>query len=177
MGCTIEVVGALVIFSVGELTVMQVGGALTTQMRYAGARSGMVDSAGLRWDVLSDPDVPVEFENTLPNFGSIPADSFPIVRYTGWVFASFTGRGVLIGDGVFDPGSSFEWHGIVLAKHVGDVIQGHLDGLLVAGMEEPNMYATVAYRTESHYHSCDVYAANETLSYLERLENTTVDVN
>ena len=155
MGCTIEVVGALVIFSVGELTVMQVGGALTTQMRYAGARSGMVDSAGLRWDVLSDPDVPVEFENTLPNFGSIPADSFPIVRYTGWVFASFTGRGVLIGD----------------------VIQGHLDGLLVAGMEEPNMYATVAYRIESHYHSCDVYAANETLSYLERLENTTVDVN
>jgi len=134
---------------------MQVGGALTTQMRYAGARSGMVDSAGLRWDVLSDPDVPVEFENTLPNFGSIPADSFPIVRYTGWVFASFTGRGVLIGD----------------------VIQGHLDGLLVAGMEEPNMYATVAYRIESHYHSCDVYAANETLSYLERLENTTVDVN
>jgi len=35
----IEVVGALVIFSVGVLMVMQVSGALTTQMRYAGARS------------------------------------------------------------------------------------------------------------------------------------------
>ena len=38
----IEVIGALVIFSVGVLMVMQVGGALTTQMRYAGARSEIV---------------------------------------------------------------------------------------------------------------------------------------
>jgi hypothetical protein len=144
---------------------------------WAGGWSEMVDSAGLRWDVLSDPNFPVEFENTLPNFGSLPADSFPIIRYTGWVFANFTGRGVLIVDGVFDPGSSFQWDGIVLAKHVDDIIQGHLDGLLVAGMEEPNMYTTVDYRTQSHYHSCDVYAANETLSYLELLENTIFDVN
>jgi len=36
------VIGALVIFSVGVLMVMQVGGALTTQMRYAGARSEIV---------------------------------------------------------------------------------------------------------------------------------------
>jgi prepilin-type N-terminal cleavage/methylation domain-containing protein len=35
----IEVIGALVIFSVGVLMVVQVSGALGTQMRYAGARS------------------------------------------------------------------------------------------------------------------------------------------
>ena len=35
----IEVIGALVIFSLGVLMVMQVSGALGTQMRYAGARS------------------------------------------------------------------------------------------------------------------------------------------
>lgn len=38
----IEVLGALVIFSVGVLMVMQVGGALSTQMRTAGARSQIV---------------------------------------------------------------------------------------------------------------------------------------
>lgn len=38
----IEVLGALVMFSVGVLMVMQVGGALTTQMRYAGTRSELV---------------------------------------------------------------------------------------------------------------------------------------
>jgi len=35
----IEVIGALVIFSLGVLMVMQVSGALGTQMRYAGASS------------------------------------------------------------------------------------------------------------------------------------------
>ena len=38
----IEVIGALVIFSVGVLMVMQVSGALGTQMRSAGARSEIV---------------------------------------------------------------------------------------------------------------------------------------
>jgi prepilin-type N-terminal cleavage/methylation domain-containing protein len=38
----IEVIGALVIFSVGVLMVMGTGSALTTQMRYSGARSEIV---------------------------------------------------------------------------------------------------------------------------------------
>lgn len=38
----IEVVGALVIFSVGVLMVMRAGGALSTQLRYAGVRSEIV---------------------------------------------------------------------------------------------------------------------------------------
>ncbi len=144
---------------------------------WSGGYGEMLDSIGLRWDVLSDPDFPVEFENTLPDFGSLPADSFPIIRYTGWVFANFTGRGVLIIDGMFDPGPSFEWDGIVLAGAVDDIVQGHLDGLLVGGLDGPNTYTTIDYRTRSHYNSCDVYAANETLSYLELLENTIFEVN
>lgn len=38
----IEVIGALVIFSVGVLMVMQTGSSLTTRMRHAGARSEIV---------------------------------------------------------------------------------------------------------------------------------------
>lgn len=45
------------------------------------------------------------------------------------------------------------------------------------GLEEPTMYSTVDYWTDSHYHSCDVYSANESLSYLELMEDTTFDVN
>ena len=48
----IEVIGALVIFSVGVLMVIQVSGALGTQMRYAGARSELSTMAGERLDSL-----------------------------------------------------------------------------------------------------------------------------
>lgn len=138
--------------------------------------SAVHDSAGLRWDVLSDPNFPVDFENTLPDFGSIPPDSFPLIRYTGWVAAGWTGRGALIVDGVFDPDPGFEWDGIVLAKEVDDIIQGEIDGILVGGLEGPNPYATVELRTDVNYHSCAVHGANETLSYLELLPNTIYEL-
>lgn len=48
----IEVIGALVIFSVGVLMVIQVSGALGTQMRYAGLRSELAVRAGERIDSL-----------------------------------------------------------------------------------------------------------------------------
>ena len=48
----IEVIGALVIFSVGILMIFQVSGALGTQMRYAGARSELAVMAGERLDSL-----------------------------------------------------------------------------------------------------------------------------
>ena len=48
----IEVIAALVIFAVGILMVMRVGGALTTQMRYAGARSEIVALANARLDSI-----------------------------------------------------------------------------------------------------------------------------
>lgn len=48
----IEVIAALVIFSVGILMVMQVGGALSTQMRYAGARSEIAVLANAQLDSI-----------------------------------------------------------------------------------------------------------------------------
>jgi len=48
----IEVVGALVIFSVGVLMVIQVSGALGTQMRWAGVRSEIAVLASERLDSL-----------------------------------------------------------------------------------------------------------------------------
>jgi len=52
----IEVIGALVIFSVGVLMVVQISGALGTQMRYAGTRSELVVRAGQLVDsVAAEP--------------------------------------------------------------------------------------------------------------------------
>jgi len=48
----IEVIGALVIFSVGVLMVIQVSGALGTQIRYAGVRSELSAMASERLDSL-----------------------------------------------------------------------------------------------------------------------------
>lgn len=48
----IEVIGALVIFSVGILMVIQVSGALGTQLRYSGARSELAVFANERLDSL-----------------------------------------------------------------------------------------------------------------------------
>jgi prepilin-type N-terminal cleavage/methylation domain-containing protein len=48
----IEVVGALLIFSVGVLMVIQVSGALGTQMRYAAVRSEIVVLTNERLDSL-----------------------------------------------------------------------------------------------------------------------------
>jgi prepilin-type N-terminal cleavage/methylation domain-containing protein len=48
----IEVIGALVIFSVGVLMVLQLSGALGTQMRYAAARSEIAVLGNERLDSL-----------------------------------------------------------------------------------------------------------------------------
>lgn len=62
----IEVIGALVIFSVGVLMVIQVSGALGTQMRYAGTRSELAVHASQRLDSLeAEPFASVSAGTTL----------------------------------------------------------------------------------------------------------------
>ncbi len=144
---------------------------------WPGGASAILDSIRVRWDILTDPDFPVEFENTLPNFSSIPSDSFPVVRYNGDMTSGLQGRGALIVTEKFDPPSSFNWSGIVLAGEIDDRTSGYLDGILIAGLNGPNPYDEVELRTDVNYHSCDVYAANESLSYLELMPNTIHETN
>lgn len=135
------------------------------------------DSVGVRWDVLTDPSFPMEFENIVPSFASLPSDSFPVVRYTGDLSASssWSGRGVLIVTGTFDPSSTFHWDGIVLAGAIDDIVEGTIHGMLIAGLNGPNPYAGVALVLDTEYDSCRVYQANESLSYLELIENTVFE--
>ena len=133
----------------------------------------MADSLGLRWDVLQDPSFPFEFDGSPPNFGSLPADSFPLVRYQGNLApgSSWSGRGVLVVTGMFDPTTSFDWRGIVLTGSTDDVIQGHIEGMLFGGLDGPNPYSVVDVLMDIDYNSCYVFAANKALSHLELVDN------
>ena len=74
----IEVVGALVIFSVGILMVMQVGGALTTQMRYAGARSEIVVIANEQLDSIEA--MPLDSISTGTTLDTVPVQGWSYER-------------------------------------------------------------------------------------------------
>jgi len=139
----------------------------------------MYDSIALRWDVLQDPDFPVEFEDQMPNFAALPADSFPVIRYNGnqYFSNSHDGRGLLIVTGEYDAWTSFDWEGIILAGSVDYRIYGDIRGMLVGGLDRANPGSKVEVRGGNFYYSCNVYAANESLSYLSLIENSVFEVN
>lgn len=145
---------------------------------WPGGFAAMYDSLDIRWDVLSDPTFPVDFEDTPPSWGSLPADSFPVSRVNGYFNpgSSWNGRGVLIVNGELDSSSSFTWDGIVLAGAMDDILEGTIRGMLIAGLDGTNPYSTVYWRGSILYFPCYVYEANESLSYLSLVPDTEFEV-
>ena len=165
-----------------QVTAAQTGGVLEGTPpgeTWVGGFAQIYDSVGLRWDILSDPTFPVDFDGVLPNYGAIPADSFPVVRVFGYFNpgSSWSGRGVLIVADSLDAAVDFLWEGIVLAGSVDDIHEGDIRGMLVAGLDGPNPYPTVYWDGTIRYYSCLVNAANESLSYVELLENTVFEAS
>ena len=140
----------------------------------------VVDALNIRWDILSDPNFPVEFEGSPPNFAALPPDSFPIVRYNGNLTAHWywSGRGVLIVTGRFRPGFALRWDGIILAGELDRVSSWYsprIEGMLIAGINgQPNERV---YSGRYYYHSCNVYKANRALSYLEVVPGAVFEVS
>lgn len=136
----------------------------------------LYDSVGLRWDILSDPSFPVDIEQSwnIATFAALPADSFPLVRYNGSFTGNFfqSGRGVLIVTGEYRPGNSFNWDGIVLAGSVDRRMRGQVRGMFVGGLNGTNPDNRVRVDGDVYYYSCNVYAANDALSYLELVDAT-----
>jgi hypothetical protein len=142
---------------------------------YASA-ADVFEALGVRWELLADPSFPVQFDGAPPNFGSLPADSFPLVRYSGDLIADswWSGRGALIVTGIFQAASGFTWEGIILAGELGnvsDVAIVDVRGMLVGGLNGPNPSVRMGSGTVS-YDYCDVRSANRALGYLEVLRNT-----
>jgi len=145
---------------------------------WPGGFTAQYDSVDLRWDVLSDPTFPVDFEGTPPNWASLPSDSFPVSRVNGYFnpTSAWSGRGVLIVNGELDAGSAFTWDGIILAGSIDDISEATIRGMLVAGLDGTNPYATVYWRGSLRYYPCYVYEANESLSYLRLVPDTEFEV-
>jgi hypothetical protein len=145
---------------------------------WPGGQAQFDSEIGLRWDILTDPAFPVDFEDSAPDFGALPASAYPVVRVNGngYFGSSWSGRGVLIVTGQFDSSSSFAWDGIVLAGWVDDYISGDIDGILVGGFSTTQPYAEVHAQGDIRYHSCYVSWANASLSYLELIQNTIFEV-
>ena len=81
-GGTAGIAGAIATTAVTEGATGIVAGSPDSAL-WAGGYSEMYDSVGLRWDVLQNAAFPFEFDGSPPSFASLPADSFPLVRYQG----------------------------------------------------------------------------------------------
>lgn len=148
--------------------------------------TAVYNAVKVRWDILSDPSFPVDFEGAMPDFASLPSDSFPIVRYNGnlTIGGSYqSGRGVLIVRGTLTILYDFVWDGIIMAGRFyytsGSTSYGTspiINGMLIGGMNSTNStsYFIVG---DVRYNSCNFYAANRSLSYLQVLDNALFEVN
>ena len=133
-----------------------------------------LDAIGIDWNVLTDADFPVDYEDVWPSC-ALPADSFTVTRFNGNVTApaSACGQGVLIVTGNFLADVGFQWDGILLAGYIVDTTNDwRIDGLVVGGLDG-NGTAT-AFRDNTHidYHRCYAFQAGKRLSHFEPVGST-----
>lgn len=136
-----------------------------------GNHTTYMDSLAVRWDVLSDPDFPVEYDQTFPNFWSLPPDEYPIVRTTQNFTAnsSHSGRGVLIVPGRLSIQSGFSWEGIILAGEVGDTSWQWfvIYGMLLVGLNGTDSAFTWNGLPIIYYDVCAAIDASNSLAWFE----------
>ena len=140
---------------------------------YVGSAAAL-DAIGIEWDVLTDTDFPVDYEDAWPSC-ALPADSFTVTRFNGPLNApsSVCGRGVLIVKGNFSAEAGFQWNGILLAGYIVDTTNDYrIDGLVVGGLDGNG--TTTAYRDGTHidYHRCYAFQAGKRLSHFEPVGST-----
>jgi hypothetical protein len=144
-----------------------------------GSPAAVLDSLGLDWDLLTDPAFPVDYQGVLPDFSTLPADSFPVIRFNNLsVTPAHSGRGVLIVEGTLDVGMLWEWDGIVLAGYFNPP-DGYIEveGLVVSGLDGMGGFTDlrrsgVISGAEIHYHRCYAYRAGRALSHFQTAGGT-----
>ena len=144
--------------------------------------ANVVASVDTNWDFYSDPDFPVDYDDTWPDFGSLSSDSFPVVRVNG----NFTleqnpgrdGQGVLIvtGELRIRRNANWEWNGIILAGDISNVDRRnnntYIYGVLVGGMGSQMDNDWNIDGGTFQYHSCYVEKAGLSLAHLTPMENS-----
>ena len=141
-----------------------------------GSHAAVYDSAGVRWDVLSDPDFPIEYDGTFPNFWTLPADEFPVIRTSEnfTLTSSHSGRGVLIAPGVLTFSSGFSWDGIILAGSVADLTYKSFTiyGMLIAGLDGTDSSVTWRGFPYIYYDACNAVDASNSVAYFEAVDGS-----
>lgn len=143
--------------------------------------AALATALDLPWEMLKDPSFPAgQFDDTWPNFGALPADSFPLVRVNGDLAVQNTesGRGLLIVTGTFEPSRNFSWDGIILAGDfrgpTGPPGQRrfNINGILAVGLSGGTNQIQIRSPSEILYHFCWVLEAGRALAHLEPLDGT-----
>lgn len=139
----------------------------------------LYDSVGLRWDVLTDPDFPIAYDGSPPNYPSLPSSEYPVVRYRGNLYAgsAWSGRGVLIVTGTLSFGGGFFWDGVVIAGNLADTNRLFwIRGMLIAGMDGSGTSISFDGYPLVFYDVCSVLAASNSLAYFEPVDGTWWEV-
>ena len=142
-----------------------------------GSEAAVLDSLGIDWDLLTSTDFPVDFENTFPC--SLPADSFPVIRFSGSVAvgSSTCGRGVLMVVGTLFIFNDFSWDGIILAGGIealyflGDV-DYTVDGMMVTGLDGLGNDTFLDDDHEIQFDRCITFKAGKRLSHFQPVGST-----
>ena len=132
-----------------------------------GSLSAVLDALGLDWDLLTDPDFPVDFDGVLPPTG-LPADSFPVIRFPAnlTVDSGDNGRGVLIVTGNLNVQNGWGWDGVILAGYFdapNDPFQ--VRGLVVSGLNGAGGYTDIRTSASIAYNRCYAFKAGKRLSH------------
>ena len=137
-----------------------------------GSFQDVLDAVGSPWDALTDPEFPMEFDGSWPNFSSLGSGSFPVIRVSGNFLptAAESGQGVLIitGDLGIPANSGWHWKGIVLAgglRDFGPDALFTLEGMMVAG-QGSSMTNWDMDNGQILYNSCYASWAGASLAHL-----------
>ena len=148
-----------------------------------GTAAAVIAAASVRWSVITDLTFPIPYDGTWPNFASIPADSFPVIRIMGNYTLDRSGRGALIVTGTFTTADVHDWEGIILA---GDATSSSYDsgsgngnavrGIVVSGLNgTPFSGNQTLRRFHALYYPCWVRKANLALAYLTPVSRSRWD--
>ena len=160
----------------GSGTFVIEGGAVVSGSQISitvGSVSAVLDSLGLDWDLLTDPDFPVDYDGVLPI--GLPADSFPVIRFPAnlTVGPAENGRGVLIVAGDLIIQNGWDWDGVVLAGYLDapdDPFQ--VRGLVVSGLDGAGRFTDIRKTTSIFYNRCYAFQAGKRLSHFELVGGT-----
>ena len=170
---TVDIMG--VMMGTGTLQI-DAGGAIngSTDSLTVGSMSAVLDALALDWDLLTDTNFPVDYEDTWPSC-SLPADSFPVTRFNGNVTgaAGVCGRGVLIVTGTLDVQENYSWEGVILAGYFDTPNnQFNVEGLVVSGLDGLGGYTDVRSNSSIRYDRCIAFKAGKRLSHFQPLGST-----